>query len=48
MGGSATELSVTESCHGRGGDKMKMLPASENYWSIQLTFGKLTNRAVDK
>ena len=40
-GRSATELSVTESCHGRGGDKTKMLPESENYWSIQLTFGNL-------
>jgi hypothetical protein len=26
VGGSATELSVTESCHGRGGDRAKMLP----------------------
>jgi hypothetical protein len=36
-GGSVTELSVTENCHGRGGDGLILHRRVVNYRSILLT-----------
>src|SRR5258708_28511321 len=41
MGGSATELSVTESCHGRSGDKVILRPCGAGHVSIMLSFRNL-------
>jgi len=41
MGGSATELSVTESCHGRSGDKVLCalaVPGTGQYCSVFETY----------
>jgi hypothetical protein len=41
MGGSATELSVTGSCHGRGGDKTVCPlggPGTGQYCSVSILF----------
>jgi hypothetical protein len=46
-GGSVTELSVTEYCRGRGGDRMILPRRNADLWSILLTLEKLIYRALD-
>jgi hypothetical protein len=46
LGGSTTELSVTDSCRWHGGDATNLPPRFSNYRSILLTLGNLTEPPV--